>query len=88
MGCKKKSPHFVLLFNDNFNGISRLGLTVSRKNGNAVKRNYIKRFLREFHRLNQHNFKSFDFVLIVKRSFTKQNSIFIKNELDELFSIE
>ncbi len=88
MGCKKKSPHFVLLFNHNNNCISRLGLTVSRKNGNAVKRNYIKRFLREFYRLNQHHFKNFDFVLIVRRSFTKQNSVFIKNELDELFSIE
>ncbi len=88
MGCRKKSPHFVLLFNTNLNGISRLGLTVSRKNGNAIKRNYIKRFLKEFFRLNQHSFKSFDFVLIVKRSFSKQNSIFIKNELDELFSIE
>jgi len=88
VGCRKKSPHFVLLFKHNLEGVTRLGLTVSRKNGNAVKRNYIKRFLREFFRLNQHNLKNFDFVLIVRRPFTKQNTIFVKNELDELFSIK
>lgn len=86
MGCVRKSPHFVLLTGASVNGFSRLGITVSKKNGNAVKRNYIKRFLREFYRLNKHKFENLDFVIIVRQSFTKKNSIFIKNELDEIFS--
>ncbi len=46
-------------------GFSRLGLSVGRKHGNAVRRNRIRRFLREAFRLNQHNIPvGFDYVLI------------------------
>jgi len=86
MGCVRKTPHFVLLTNQTNNDFSRLGITVSKKNGNAVKRNFIKRFLREFFRLNQAELQNGDFVIIVRQSFNQKNSIFIKNELDELFS--
>ena len=86
MGCVRKSPHFVLLSVPATNEFSRIGITVSKKNGNAVRRNYIKRFLREFFRLNNYKFNNFDYVVIVRKTFSKKNSIFIKNELDELFS--
>jgi ribonuclease P protein component len=44
----------------------RLGLTVSRRVGNAVKRHKIKRMLREAFRLNQHAWPGrYDLVVIV-----------------------
>jgi ribonuclease P protein component len=44
----------------------RLGLTVSRRVGNAVKRHRIKRLLREAFRLNQHAWPGrYDLVVIV-----------------------
>ena len=44
----------------------RLGLTVSRRVGNAVKRHRIKRLLREAFRMNQHNWPGqYDLVVIV-----------------------
>jgi ribonuclease P protein component len=47
----------------------RLGLAVTRKSGNAVWRNRIKRIVREFFRLHQHNIPhGLDFVVVPRRS--------------------
>jgi len=46
---------------------SRLGLSVSRRVGNAVRRNRIKRMLRESFRLMQHDLPgNYDLVIVVR----------------------
>ena len=48
-------------------GPTRLGITVTRKVGGAVRRNRIKRLAREWFRSRSREFGSCDLVLIAKR---------------------
>ncbi len=51
------TPHFLLFKNRNESSTKRFGVVVSRKIRGAVKRNRIKRLLREFFRLNKQLFR-------------------------------
>ena len=52
-----KTLHFLLFQRKNENSIKRFGMVVGRKAGGAVRRNRIKRLLREFFRLNKQLFE-------------------------------
>ncbi|MCD6560142.1 MAG: ribonuclease P protein component [Deltaproteobacteria bacterium] len=67
-GYRIHTKHFVIIFKQNGIGITRLGVTVTKKTGNAVKRNRIKRLIREFFRLNKSRFpQGYDFVIAAKK---------------------
>ena len=53
-GRKLQNENFTTIYAPGQFGRSRLGITVTRKVGNAVKRNRIKRLVREYFRLNRH----------------------------------
>lgn len=63
------SSLFVLYFKENhLSNDSRLGVIASRKVGNAVARNRIKRFVREWFRLNSTiNSSAMDLVVIARK---------------------
>ena len=86
MGCKKNTPHFVLLTLDTSCPVSRLGVTVSRKVGNAIVRNRLKRIIREYFRLNRHRFeRAIDVSVIAKRNAGGLSSTVVWSELERLF---
>ncbi|MCM0080807.1 ribonuclease P protein component [Geomonas sp. Red32] len=63
---KLHTPHFLLLWKEKGDG-TRVGLTVSKKVGNAVVRNWIKRRLREFYRQNKSLFLQADINIVAKK---------------------
>ena len=68
-GRRRTGQHLILYGRRNALDCSRLGLTVSRKVGQATQRNRWKRRLREvFRRNKEHVPVGWDFVVIVKKS--------------------
>lgn len=69
-GARRSSEFFIAYVFDRRDGqASRLGITVTRKVGGAVRRNRIKRLAREWFRGRRCEFGSCDLVLIAKREF-------------------
>ncbi|MEW6670786.1 MAG: ribonuclease P protein component [Thermodesulfobacteriota bacterium] len=67
-GNKIQNNHFIASFGPGRFNRSRLGITVTKKVGNAATRNKIKRMSREFFRLNRHQLTgSWDIVIIAKK---------------------
>jgi ribonuclease P protein component len=69
-GVWSSSRHFTTVICSNTQGVKRLGITVTKKTGNAVKRNRIKRLIREFFRLNKALFPAGynDVVIMAKKT--------------------
>jgi len=53
IGRRIQNEYFIAVFCPGRHGRSRLGVTVTKKVGRAIKRNRIKRLVREFFRLNR-----------------------------------
>ena len=85
LGRKHHTANFIVIIKQNGLGITRLGITVSKKTGNSVKRNKVKRLIREFFRLHKTHFpQGYDVVVVAKKGAYGLDYWKTKEELGEI----
>ena len=85
-GTKLQNRHFIAIYLPGRFDRSRLGITVSRRVGKAVTRNRIKRFAREYFRLNRQEMTgNWDINLIVKKEAAGLSSQEVFLSLQDIF---
>ncbi|HEY5973632.1 MAG TPA: ribonuclease P protein component [Geobacteraceae bacterium] len=67
VGRSVKATHFLVVRGTSTASVTRLGITVSRRVGNAVVRNRLKRLVREFFRQHKTLFPPGDYNIIARQ---------------------
>ncbi len=85
--AKKVHSHlFVAFFEPSPHGSSRIGITVSRKVGNAATRNRIKRLVREYFRQNRRTLEHpWDIHVIAKKEAAESGNQAVTGSLEKIF---
>jgi ribonuclease P protein component len=85
-GRKVQNRYFIAIFASNRQGHPRLGITVSKKVGNAVQRNRMKRLAREYFRRNRSRLEgAWDINLIARKESAGLSSRQIFHSIGQLF---
>lgn len=86
-GRKVQDACFIVYYRPGGTDHPRLGVTVSRRVGNAVTRNRVKRLVREFFRNNRHRLEdNWDLNVIAKPAASGLRAHEVAASLNRLFS--
>jgi ribonuclease P protein component len=86
LGRRSSSRNFVLFIQVSEKTFHRLGIVVKKEIGSAAFRNRMKRYIREFFRLNKHEIKgSYDIILMIKKGCSFNRYQEAEKELRGLF---
>ena len=84
-GKRFETDFFKAYYKENRLSYSRLGVSVSKRVGNAVSRNRIKRVVREWFRLNCSRFKrSFDVIFAFNKTISRYTNKNLTKSLDRM----
>ncbi len=85
-GQKLRNEHFIAAVGPGRSTITRLGITVTKKIGCAATRNRIKRFTREYFRLNRHRIQGiWDINIIARKKAAAISSKIVFSSLEKIF---
>lgn len=86
-GKRIQDRNFIIIYSDGRYEKNRIGITVSKKLGNAVKRNKIKRLIRENFRMNRDKIAEFmDINVIAKKKAGEISADMVFKSLDGIFN--
>jgi ribonuclease P protein component len=84
-GQSRAGLHITLIAKPSEAGVPRLGLVVGKKVArSAVRRNYMKRLLRETFRSSREELQPVDLVAVVKRAFNRAAGAAVRGEFSRL----
>ncbi len=81
-----RSKYFYIYIQKNEENIYHFGISVGKKIGNAVRRNKVKRQIKEILSKNDYQ-KNIDCIIIVRREINKANFSEIKDDLNNALKI-
>ena len=85
-GKKIQDRNFIIIYSEGRFEKNRIGITVSKKLGNAVKRNKIKRLIREHFRMNRDKIAEFmDINVIAKKKAGEISADMVFKSLNAIF---
>lgn len=85
-GTKIQDRNFIVIYFGGRFEKQRIGITVSKKIGNAIQRNKIKRLIREHFRMNRDKIAEFmDIHVIAKKKAAEIPADMIFESLDSMF---
>lgn len=86
-GINIQNKDFIAVFKKNSSARTRIGITVTKRVGNAVTRNRLKRLVREYFRLHKHDLtRGLDINIITKRRAAQQTTTEIHASLQDIFN--
>lgn len=84
----KRNSLFTIYYRGNTQNKTRIGLLVSKKNGNSVTRNKIKRQIREVIQSSIDYNKNIDLIIVISKNYDvnyfEKNSLLLKNLLNDI----
>jgi ribonuclease P protein component len=84
---KSQNKYFILYFVKALEPQNKIAFIAGKKLGNAVKRNFCKRRLRELYRINQHEISNnFDLAFVAKSMLMEDNFWEINKSFIELLT--
>jgi ribonuclease P protein component len=87
-GMRRHTKNFLIIARKNDQGYCRVGAVASKKVGNAVERNRVKRLVREFFRRNKDKLPvSTDYVIVGKKGAQNLRYAHVVTELSEFWKL-